>query len=53
VLLHRARDAFAEMLLDEVMDSLEVASLDDAEEELIELELLEYCRPALDRRRKK
>jgi RNA polymerase sigma-70 factor (ECF subfamily) len=53
VLLHRARDAFAELLLDEIMDSLEQASSDEAEEELIELDLLEYCRPALERRRKK
>jgi RNA polymerase sigma-70 factor (ECF subfamily) len=53
VLLHRARDAFAELLLDEVLASLETGSLDEAEEELIELELLEYCRPALDRRRGK
>lgn len=53
VLLHRARDFFAEILLDEVMQSLATVSLDGAEEELIELDLLEYCRPALDRRREK
>jgi RNA polymerase sigma-70 factor (ECF subfamily) len=53
VLLHRARDAFAELLLDEVVQSLPTDSLDSAEEELIELDLLEYCRPALDRRRGK
>jgi RNA polymerase sigma-70 factor (ECF subfamily) len=53
VLLHRARDAFAELLLDEVVQSLADDSLDAAEEELIELDLLEYCRPALDRRRGK
>jgi RNA polymerase sigma-70 factor (ECF subfamily) len=53
VLLHRAREAFAELLLDEVINSLPTDSLDDAEEELIELDLLEYCRPALDRRRGK
>ena len=53
VLLHRARDAFAELLLDEVMQSLAHGSLEEAEEELIELDLLEYCRPALDRRRGK
>jgi RNA polymerase sigma-70 factor (ECF subfamily) len=51
VLLHRAREAFAELMLDEVMQSLADDSLDAAEEELIELNLLEYCRPALDRRR--
>jgi RNA polymerase sigma-70 factor (ECF subfamily) len=53
VLLHRARDAFAELLLDEVVNSLAEESIGDAEEELIELDLLEYCRPALDRRRGK
>jgi RNA polymerase sigma-70 factor (ECF subfamily) len=53
VLLHRARDAFAEILLDEVVQSLPNESLEAAEDELIELDLLEYCRPALDRRRKK
>jgi RNA polymerase sigma factor (sigma-70 family) len=51
VLLHRARDAFAEVLLDDVTHSLEGQSLDEIEEELIELNLLEYCKPALDRRR--
>jgi RNA polymerase sigma-70 factor (ECF subfamily) len=53
VLLHRARDTFAEMLLDEIMQSLPNESLEGAEDELIELDLLEYCRPALDRRRGK
>lgn len=53
VLLHRAREVFAKLLLDEVLDSLADDSLDDAEEELIELDLLEYCRPAIDRRRQK
>jgi RNA polymerase sigma-70 factor (ECF subfamily) len=53
VLLHRARDAFAEILLDEVLQSLAEGSLDEAEEELIDLDLLEYCRPALERRRGK
>jgi RNA polymerase sigma-70 factor (ECF subfamily) len=51
VLLHRARDAFAEVLLEEVVQSLETDSLDAVEEELIELNLLEYCRPALENRR--
>ena len=53
VLLHRAREAFAEILLEEITQSLADATLDEAEEELIELDLLEYCRPALDRRRDK
>jgi RNA polymerase sigma-70 factor (ECF subfamily) len=53
VMLHRAREAFAELLIDEVSESLADGSLAEAEEELIELDLLEYCRPALDRRREK
>ena len=52
VLLHRAREAFADLMLEEVTDSLADGSLEAAEQELIELDLLEYCRPALDRRRK-
>ena len=51
VLIHRAREEFADILLNEVTDSLSETSLDQAEEELIELGLLDYCRPALERRR--
>jgi RNA polymerase sigma-70 factor (ECF subfamily) len=51
VLIHRARDAFADIVFEEVCHSLESQSLDDVEDELIELNLLEYCKPALDRRR--
>ena len=40
VMLHRARDAFADLLLDEVINSLADGSLDAAEQELIELDLL-------------
>lgn len=50
VLLHRAREQFAELLLDEVLDSLAEGSLEQAEEELIDLDLLEYCRPAFEKR---
>lgn len=49
--LQRARDKFADLLLDEVICSLEESSLDNAEQELIELGLLSYCRSALMRRR--
>ena len=51
VLIHRAREMLAEQVLDLVIGSLDNASLDEAEEELIELNLLEYCRSALQRRR--
>lgn len=53
VLLHRAREEFGDLLLVEVTESLTDDSLDAAEQELIELNLLEYCRPALERRRGK
>jgi len=51
VLLHRSRELFGEFLLDEVMESLMRGSLDEAEQELIDLELHDYCRPALEKRR--
>jgi RNA polymerase sigma factor (sigma-70 family) len=51
VLLHRSRELFGELLLDEVTESLASGSLDDAEQELIDLELHEYCWPALEKRR--
>jgi RNA polymerase sigma factor (sigma-70 family) len=53
VTLHRAREAFADLLLDEVINSLADGSLDAAEQELIELDLLGYCKPALESRRLK
>jgi RNA polymerase sigma-70 factor (ECF subfamily) len=49
-LLHRAREKFAELVLDEVVHSLENPTADQLEAELEELGLIEYCRPALDRR---
>jgi RNA polymerase sigma factor (sigma-70 family) len=48
-LLHRSRERFAELLLDEVKQSLEQSSLERVTEELVDLSLLEYCRPALER----
>lgn len=48
--LHRARDKFADLLLDEVVNSLDRPGADELQEELIDLELLDYCRPALERR---
>jgi RNA polymerase sigma-70 factor (ECF subfamily) len=49
--LHRAREAFADLLLDEVNLSLSNAGLERLEEELIELQLMDYCRLALERRK--
>jgi hypothetical protein len=34
-----------------VTESLASGSIDDAEQELIDLELHEYCQPALEKRR--
>ena len=51
-LLHRAREMFAELLLEEVLHSLERPALADLEEELADLRLLDYCRPALARFRR-
>jgi RNA polymerase sigma-70 factor (ECF subfamily) len=49
-ILHRARDYFAAALLDEVVHSLETPTQECLEDELLDLGLLDYCRPALKRR---
>jgi RNA polymerase sigma factor (sigma-70 family) len=49
--LQRARERFAEILMDEVQASLNVQTTDELEQELAELRLLKYCRSAVDRRR--
>jgi RNA polymerase sigma-70 factor (ECF subfamily) len=48
--LHRARDLFADLLLEETAQSLEPPSAELVEAELAELGLLDYCRAALKRR---
>ncbi len=50
--LHRARDRFADLLLEEVVQTLGPTASQDLEQELIELNLLTYCQAALDRRGK-
>lgn len=50
VLLHRARERFAALLLEEVAQSLDAPDADRLQQELIDLNLLEYCRPALEKR---
>jgi RNA polymerase sigma-70 factor (ECF subfamily) len=47
--LHRARERFADLLLGVVADSLDRPTAGRLEEELVEVGLLEYCRPALAR----
>jgi RNA polymerase sigma-70 factor (ECF subfamily) len=49
VMLHRSREEFAQLLLQEVAYTLDDSTRDSIEEELVELGLLEYCRPALER----
>src|SRR5262249_41119310 len=48
-ILHRARERFAELLLDEVVHALDNPTPEALEEELIDLALLDYCRPVLER----
>jgi DNA-directed RNA polymerase specialized sigma24 family protein len=49
--LHRAREIFAEKLLEEVSRSILSDDYDSLAEELAELDLLTYCRQALTHRR--
>lgn len=50
-LLQRAREQFAELLLNEVAMTMEDISTDELEKELAELKLLENCRSALQKRK--
>jgi hypothetical protein len=50
-MLHRARDKFADLLLEETLQTLREPTVDQLEEELIAVGLYEYCRPALDKLR--
>ncbi|HVS37989.1 MAG TPA: hypothetical protein VMS17_20685 [Gemmataceae bacterium] len=49
--LHRARGKFAALLLEEVERTLESPTIDDLEAELIDQQLLPYCKKALEERR--
>jgi RNA polymerase sigma-70 factor (ECF subfamily) len=49
--LQRARAQFADLVVGEVERSLDHPTLDEVEQELIELGLLDYCRSAVARRR--
>lgn len=48
--LERSRDRFADLLLGEISQALTNPDRESLEEELIDLGLLEHCRPALERR---
>lgn len=50
--LQRAREKFADLLLDEVAASLQRSDLEAIEAELVALELHPYCRSGIQRRRK-
>jgi RNA polymerase sigma-70 factor (ECF subfamily) len=47
--LRRARDQFADLLLEELSHSIENPTRERLAEELADLRLLSYCQPALDR----
>jgi len=49
-ILHRAREKFAELIVEEVARSLPAGGRSELEQELIELGLLDYCKSALNRR---
>jgi RNA polymerase sigma-70 factor (ECF subfamily) len=49
--LHRARAKFAELLVEEVLHTLERPTVEQLEQELIDLSLFEYCRDAVARYR--
>ncbi len=51
-LLQRARDLFGDLLLDEIARSLQTSSLQELEEELIDLGFQSYCKRALERRQR-
>jgi RNA polymerase sigma-70 factor (ECF subfamily) len=52
VLIHRAREKFSVLLIETISNSLNSTSPDDIEEELADLELLDYCQAALEHFRK-
>jgi RNA polymerase sigma-70 factor (ECF subfamily) len=50
-LLHRAREMFADLLVEEVVQTIETTDVETLEQELVDLDLLGYCRSALARRK--
>lgn len=47
--LHRAREKFADLLLDQVALSLSEPTVESLHEELVDLKLVQYCEEALER----
>ncbi len=52
-MLHRARDRYMDLLVAEVVQTLDAPTAEQVEQELIDLGLLEFCRPALNRLRRR
>jgi RNA polymerase sigma-70 factor (ECF subfamily) len=50
--LHRAREKYVDLVLDEVAQTLDAPTAEQLEEELIDLGLLEFCRAGLERIRR-
>ena len=50
-MLHRARDKFADLLMQEVLQTLREPTVEQLEEELIDIGLHEYCQPAIEKLR--
>jgi hypothetical protein len=48
-MLFKAQEAFVDLLISEIARGLDVPTRQQIEEELIALDLLEYCRPGLNR----
>lgn len=48
VMVHRARDRFADLLIETVAESLETPTRENIEAELVELRLIDYCRQSLE-----
>ncbi len=51
VLLHRSRERFANYLIDAVGESIRDQTIAEVEQELAELELLQYCQSVLEQRK--
>jgi RNA polymerase sigma-70 factor (ECF subfamily) len=48
-MIHRARERFGELLLEEIADTISDPGVEALEDELAELELLQYCQGALEK----
>lgn len=48
-MIHRGRERFGELLLAEIVETISDPAVESIEEELAELELLQYCQGAIDK----